>query len=79
MTIVGAYEAKTRLAELLDKVAQGERVVITRHGVPVATLQAPDPGVRGNIESLVAEVRRFRKGRKIPWNVLKEMAGEGRD
>lgn len=39
MRTVGAYEAKTKLGELLDAVEQGETVVITRRGVPLARLQ----------------------------------------
>ena len=39
MDTVGAYEAKTHLPELLDRVARGERIIITRHGTPVAVLQ----------------------------------------
>jgi prevent-host-death family protein len=35
---VGAYEAKTRLSELLDRVENGEQIIITRHGRPVARL-----------------------------------------
>ena len=38
MAEIGAYEAKTRLAELLGRVERGERIVITRHGRPVAQL-----------------------------------------
>lgn len=38
MTEVGAYEAKTHLAELLERVQRGERFVITKHGRPVAEL-----------------------------------------
>ena len=34
MIEVGAFEAKTRLSSLLDKVTQGEEVLITRRGVP---------------------------------------------
>ena len=36
--VVGAYEAKTRLSELLDRVASGQEVIITRHGTAVARL-----------------------------------------
>ena len=35
---VGAYEAKTHLPRLLDRVLKGEEIVITRNGVPVARL-----------------------------------------
>lgn len=35
---VGAYEAKTHLSELLEKVEAGEEITITKHGAPVAKL-----------------------------------------
>ncbi len=35
---VGAFEAKTRLSELLQRVEAGEQVIITKHGRPVARL-----------------------------------------
>lgn len=38
MITVGAFEAKTKFSELLDRVERGEEVVITRHGKPVARL-----------------------------------------
>ena len=38
MKTVGSYEAKTHLPRLLDEVAAGETITITKHGVPVATL-----------------------------------------
>lgn len=38
MHTVGVYEAKTHLARLLDRVAGGETVTITRRGRPVARL-----------------------------------------
>lgn len=41
MTTVAVFEAKTRLSELLSQVQQGEEVVITRHGVPMARLVPP--------------------------------------
>ena len=38
MSTVTAFEAKTRFGELLDRVAQGEEVVITRHDKPIARM-----------------------------------------
>lgn len=38
MDTVGAYEAKTHLARLLDRVARGESLTITHRGQPVARL-----------------------------------------
>ena len=37
-TSVGAFEAKTHLSALLERVERGEEIVITRHGRPVARL-----------------------------------------
>lgn len=37
---VGVHEAKTNLSQLLDDVASGEEVVITRRGRPAARLVA---------------------------------------
>jgi prevent-host-death family protein len=62
MSEVGAYEAKTHLPQLLERVAKGERFVITKHGRPVAELvpvSARDP-VR--IREAIAEVRKVRTG-----------------
>ena len=38
MERIGATEAKTHLPRLLDRVARGESLTITRHGKPVARL-----------------------------------------
>lgn len=35
---IGAFEAKNKLGMLLDRVENGEEIVITRHGKPVARL-----------------------------------------
>lgn len=37
-TEIGAYEAKTRLPELLRRVKAGEGFTITHRGKPIATL-----------------------------------------
>jgi prevent-host-death family protein len=43
MDTVGTFEAKTHLTRLLDRVAAGEQVTITRHGTPVARLVPVKP------------------------------------
>ena len=42
MERIGSYEAKTHLPQLLDRVARGESLTITRHGRPVARLVPVD-------------------------------------
>lgn len=38
MRRITAFDAKTRFGELLDRVARGEEIVITRHDRPVARI-----------------------------------------
>ncbi len=38
MTEIGAYDAKTHLPKLLERARRGERIIITRHGQPIAEL-----------------------------------------
>ena len=38
MATITAFDAKTRFGELLDRVAMGEEIVITRHDKPVARI-----------------------------------------
>ena len=78
MTSVGAYEAKTHLPKLLERVMKGERITITKHGVPVAVLQPPDPGNAGDIETVIGDIRDFRNKHGLGGHSLKDMIEEGR-
>jgi prevent-host-death family protein len=42
METIGAFDAKSRLSELLDRAARGESFQITKHGRPVGKLVPPD-------------------------------------
>ena len=57
MTTISAFEAKTHMGRLLDRVAGGEEIVITRHDKPVARLV---PEGRSSAESLRDAVRAMR-------------------
>ncbi len=60
MTEVGAFEAKNKLAELLDRAERGEEVVITRRGKPVAKL-VPIAGMVKNQERAHRAFERMRE------------------
>ncbi len=78
MKTVGAYEAKTHLPRLLDEVAQGATVTITKHGVPVAML-VPPPGARSHeAEEAVSALKDFRRGKSLGGASLREIIEEGR-
>jgi len=67
MSTVGSFEAKTKLAELLDKVEAGETVTITRRGRPVAQLVPVRPeNEQERMRALVEEIKRTRVGRGKP-------------
>ena len=76
MTTVGAFEAKTHLAALLDRVERGEEVVITRRGKPVARLVAASS--RPSPEEAVAALREARKGLNLGGLDWKALRDEGR-
>ncbi|TVR52081.1 MAG: type II toxin-antitoxin system Phd/YefM family antitoxin [Gemmatimonadales bacterium] len=79
MTEVGAYEAKTHLSALIRRVEEGERIVITRHGVPVAELVPPGGGARVAGRDALSEIRRFGDGRTLgPDLTLRALIDEGR-
>ena len=62
METVGAFEAKTHLAELLDRVSRGETIIITRHGVPAARL-VPIAAAQGKLshQDIVDGMRALRR------------------
>ena len=61
METVGAYEAKTHLPKLLERVIKGERITITKHGIPVAVLQPPFHLRKTTPKEVISELRKFRK------------------
>jgi prevent-host-death family protein len=86
MESVTALEAKTRFVQLLERVAQGEEVIITRHNKPVARMF---PEGRRNLESVRAAVAGIFKLRrqifdrnqgkpKLTAAEVKAWIGEGR-
>jgi prevent-host-death family protein len=78
METVGAYEAKTHLTRLLERVAKGEKIMITKHGVPVATLQPADSAKRIPVRDVINELKRFRSGHRLEGISIREMIDEGR-
>ena len=82
MNEIGAFEAKNTLGALLDRVEQGEEIVITRHGRPVARL-VPNEG-RINRQQADAAAKRIRdratqfRARTFNWKKLKAERDTGR-
>jgi prevent-host-death family protein len=86
MASVTAFEAKTRFGKLLERVAQGEEVVITKHDKPVARLVPEGRPTRDSVREAVARLRDLRqriaartKGKpKLSFDDFKSAVEEGR-
>jgi len=75
---VGVYEAKTQLPRLLQQVARGQRVTITRHGVAVAVLVRAERRRRRAVTDVIADLKTFGRGRRLGRLSLRAMIHEGR-
>jgi prevent-host-death family protein len=66
MSTVGAYEAKTHLPCLLDRVSNGETITITKHGREIARL-VPAGSVSADPARIVEALRAAREGVRLDW------------
>ena len=81
MRTVGAYEAKTHLSELLEEVARGESITITKHGVPVARLVPPTEKSREAARSAWQEWVAYRDAHNITLGddlTIRDLIEDGR-
>jgi prevent-host-death family protein len=72
---IGAFEAKTRLSELLERVVQGETVTITRRGHPIARLVPIETDAQHRAASAVTRLRALRLGATLgglDWRELRD-------
>ena len=74
---VGAYEAKTHLPALLERVARGEHITITKHGKPIARLVPVDGTDLERRREAVERLKEFAKGRTLGVPI-KQLIEEGR-
>ena len=78
MITVGAFEAKTHLSSLLDRVAEGEEVVITKHGKPVARLVSAAQIDRERVNEAFEKLKLLRKRTTLDGLSWKGLRDEGR-
>jgi prevent-host-death family protein len=76
--LVGAFEAKTKLGNLLERVGRGASFIITKHDQPVARLTAYRDDKVARRKSVVAELRELRKKYKLGGLSIRELRDEGR-
>jgi prevent-host-death family protein len=78
MADIGAFEAKTHLSRLLDRVERGETVTITRHGKPVARLIPVAGSSRDERRRAISELKRLRARQTLGGLTARELIDEGR-
>ena len=78
MNEIGAYEAKTHLPRLIERVQAGERFVITRHGRPVAALVPVAARSRDDILAAIDRLRAFQSTHQLGEPSIRDMIREGR-
>ena len=78
MSEVGAFEAKTHLPQLLKRVQQGERFVITRHNHPVAELIPFRQRDTATIRTAIDGLKEFQRTHSLRGLSVRRVIEEGR-
>jgi prevent-host-death family protein len=74
----GAFDAKTHFSALLERVADGEEILITRRGKAVARLVPAAPPAGEPVADPVAELPSLRAGCTLGGLDWRELRDEGR-
>ena len=76
MSTVSAYDAKTHFSSLLERAGDGETIVITKHGRPVAKLVPFD--VKPPVDDFDAALLHARKGLRLEGLATRDLIEDGR-
>lgn len=76
-TTIGAYQAKTNFSQLIERVSRGERITITKHGVPVALISPVETKPAREISEVIKDIKSFRSSLRLEGD-LRETIEEGR-
>ena len=74
---IGAFEAKTHLPQLLERVARDESLTITKHGKPVARLAPVDSSRKQAREAAARSIERRQNIDRAPLQQLLATVHEG--
>jgi len=75
---VGAFEAKAHLSTLLARVGEGEEVIITKHGKPVARLVSAARIDRARVIDAFEKLKLLRKQTTLGGLSSRELRDTGR-
>ena len=75
---VGAFEAKNRFSDLIDRVGRGAEITITKHDRPVARMVPANRQSNQMRKQAVADLRAMRKKYTLKGVTARELISEGR-
>ena len=79
MTSISCYEARTHFSALLDQVARGKKILITRRGRPAALLTPPPAEPRTDVKQVIKQIKALRRGNTLRKGVsIRDLIEEGR-
>jgi prevent-host-death family protein len=81
MIAIGAYDAKTQLPKLLDRVSRGERFLVTKHGRAVAQLVPVEEHAALDVKEIIRQMQEWqdREGPTLgPGLTFRKLREEGR-
>lgn len=78
MQTLGAFQVKTHFSSLLDQVENGEQIIITKHGHPVAKLVPINGNTQELIHETIERLKEFSKSNTLCGLDWKTLRDEGR-
>ena len=75
---MGAFEAKNKFSELLDRVGRGAEVIITKHGHPVARFVPASAPLEVERKRTTAALRALSRRYSLKGLSLRKLIEEGR-
>ena len=78
MQTLGAFQVKTHFSSLLEQVEQGEQIIITKHGHPVAKLIPINKNNQELANEAIQLLKEFGKNNKLGNLNWKSLRDEGR-
>jgi prevent-host-death family protein len=79
MTSISYYEARTHFSEVLDQVARGKQILITRRGRPAALLSPPPAERPKNVKDVIKQMKTLRRGNTLGKGLtIRDLIEEGR-
>ncbi|MBV8803255.1 MAG: type II toxin-antitoxin system Phd/YefM family antitoxin [Gammaproteobacteria bacterium] len=78
MQTLGAFQVKTHFSSLLEQVEQGEQIIITKHGHPVAKLIPINRNTQELASKAIQHLKEFAKTNKLGNLNWKSLRDDGR-